>query len=364
MAKNTLGFGIIGCGVISAWHAKAISGVANAKLVAAADVIPERASALAAKWKCEPCPTVAALLKRPDVDIVTIGTPSGTHAELGIEAARAGKHVITEKPIDVTLEKADRLINECQKAGVKLSVVSQFRFQDAIQQALKAVKAGRFGILTNASAYTRWFRSQNYYDSESWRGTKALDGGGCLMNQGIHALDQVILLAGPIKSVRAMTATLAHTIEVEDVAVAAIKFMNGAVGHFVGSTAAYPGQANRVEIHGYKGTACVDLGGKVSNTGDSFADLDGNIRVWEFEDEKGPAGMWGRDVEELPVPRVEISDPDAVNSDNHRRQFEDVVQAVLANREPSVSGAAGRYALKVITAIYESARTGREVEVA
>ncbi|MEK7768007.1 MAG: Gfo/Idh/MocA family oxidoreductase, partial [bacterium] len=266
--------------------------------------------------------------------------------------ARAGKHVVVEKPMDVTLEQADSLIAACRAADVRLSVVSQFRFLDAVVRTREAVAAGRFGRLTLGSAYVKWHRPQSYYDSAAWRGTWALDGGGCLINQSIHAIDQLVHLCGPVARVQAATATLAHAVEVEDVAAAALTFAHGGLGHVLGTTAAFPGQAARLELHGTRGTVCLDLGGRV--------------RLWEFADEQGEPGTWGRAVQEADVVTVRVegaADPKAISVENHRRQFADVAEAIRDGRAPFVSGEEGRKALAVILAIYRSAREGREVAV-
>lgn len=349
-ADRPLGFGIMGCGAISETHARAIGQVEGARVVAACSRMPGKAATFAGAFGCDPVPDLEALLGRPDVDVVVIGTPSGQHAEQGIAAARAGKHVVVEKPVDVSLAKADALIAACREAGVLLSVVSQFRFLAAVVRTKEAFAQGRFGTPTLGSAYIKWYRPQSYYDSAAWRGTWAQDGGGCLMNQGIHAIDQLLHLFGPVERVQGVCATLAHAIEVEDAAVASLKFANGAVGHVVGSTAAFPGQAARLELHGSDGSVCFDLGGA--------------IRVREFRDEKGDPGVWGRTVRETDPAAVRVegaADPRAISVENHRRQFADVADAIRTRRPPAVTGEEGRRAIALILAIYESARTGREV---
>ncbi len=345
-------FGILGCGAISEQHARAIQLIDGASVVAASSRTPEKARRFAAAFHCEPADTLDTLLARPDVDAVVIGTPSGQHAAQGIAAARAGKHVVVEKPLDVSLAAADALIGECRKAGVKLAVISQFRFLEAVQMTREAIAAGRLGRLTLGSAYVKWFRPQSYYDSAAWRGTWAMDGGGCLINQGIHAIDQLLYLFGPVRAVRAHVATQAHTIEVEDTAVAALTFAHGGMGHVVGSTAAYPGQAARLELHGTLGSVVFDLGGR--------------ILIREFGDEKGDPGQWGRTVREPDEPAVGVegaADPKAITVENHRRQFADVVAAIRGGAEPLVNGPEGRRALALIMAIYASAKSGREVVV-
>src|SRR6185503_1266156 len=250
MTPVPIRFGIIGCGAISEQHVRALQLIEGVRVTAAVSRAPEKSAAFAKAFQCDAVDTLESLLARPDVDAVVIGTPSGRHAAQGIAAARAGKHVVVEKPLDVSLAQADALIAACGEAGVKLAVISQFRFLDAVQKTREAIAAGRLGRLTLGSAYVKWFRPQSYYDSAAWRGTWALDGGGCLINQSIHAIDQLLYLFGPVRAVRAAVATRAHAIEVEDTAVAALSFAHGGMGHVVGSTAAFPGQAARLELHG------------------------------------------------------------------------------------------------------------------
>ena len=226
-----LGFGIIGCGMIAKFHAKAIADVRGAKLVACFDQVPAAADKLAETTGCKACHKLDDLLADPAVHIVTIGTPSGAHMEPAVAAARAGKHVIVEKPLEITLRRCDQIIAACQEAGVVLSTIFPSRFHDSSRELKRAVDGGRFGRLTLGDAYVKWYRSQAYYDSGAWRGTWELDGGGALMNQAIHSVDLLTWLMGPVVEVRAKTARLAHErIAVEDVALAAVEFANGALG--------------------------------------------------------------------------------------------------------------------------------------
>ena len=205
-----IGFGVIGCGMISNFHAKAIDDLRGAKLAACFDTFPASADRLAAATGCRPYHKLAELLADRDVDVVVIGTPSGAHMEPAIAAARAGKHVIVEKPLEITLRRCDRIIRECKKNKVRLSAVFPSRFHDSSIELKRAVDAGRFGRLTVGDAYVKWYRSQEYYDSGAWRGTWELDGGGALMNQAIHSVDLLTWLMGPVREIRAQTATLAH----------------------------------------------------------------------------------------------------------------------------------------------------------
>ena len=241
-----LGFGIIGCGMISKFHAKAIAEVPNAQLVGCFDMVPEAAERLAAETGCKAYRDLRSLLKNPDVQVVTIGTPSGAHLEPAVAAARAGKHVIVEKPLEITLKRCDKIIEECGKAGVVLSTIFPSRFHESARLIKGAIEGGRFGRLTIGDAYVKWYRTQQYYDSGAWRGTWKFDGGGALMNQAIHSVDLLAWLMGPVAEISSFTAMLAHErIEVEDVAMATLRFANGALGVIEATTAAYPGAETR-----------------------------------------------------------------------------------------------------------------------
>lgn len=348
--EESYGFGIVGLGVIAPVHAQALAATGGAELVAVMDISPEKAAKFSEKYGGAAHTELEKFLQHPGLDVVTVCTPSGLHAQIGIEAARAGKHVIVEKPIDVSLEAADRLIEECRKAGVKLGVISQQRYSPGIQQIRQALEAGRFGPLIMGEAVVKWYRTQQYYDSGEWRGTYALDGGGALMNQAIHYVDQLQWMMGPVTSIRAMTATLNHKIEVEDVALALLTFASGAVGSIHASTAIYPGLPERLEITGQNGTAIVEAG---------------KVKVWEFKDEKGEVGSYGRKPEEVDAgaSTTGAADPAAVSWAGHAAQFADFVAALRENREPLVNGSEGRKPLEIILGVYKSARENREVKL-
>src|SRR6186713_2446400 len=255
----TYGFGIVGCGMISSFHARAIADVRGAKLVACVSRRLQAAEQFAANHNCRAYADLNAMLADPKVSIVTIATPSGAHMEPAVAAARAGKHVIVEKPLEITLKKCDRMIEACEKACVKLGAIFPSRFHDSSVKIKKAIEGGRFGKLTLGDAYVKWFRTQEYYDSGAWRGTWALDGGGALMNQAIHSVDLLTWLMGPVVEIQANSATLAHVrIEVEDTVVATLRFANGALGVLEATTAAYPGYLKRVEVHGSEGSALLE----------------------------------------------------------------------------------------------------------
>jgi predicted dehydrogenase len=333
-----INFGIIGVGNIAGFHAKAIGMVEGAELVACFARSRENGEKFAAEYGCDYANSLEDLLTRDDIDAVAITTPSGTHTEIGVLAARAGKHVLCEKPLDISVEKIDELIAACDENGVLLGAIFQSRFGPGAQALKNAVDAGRFGKLTQCSAYIPWFRSKEYYASAGWRGTWALDGGGALMNQGIHAIDLLLWLAGEVSEVSAKVQTRLHDIEVEDNAVAWLQFRNGALGVIQGSTACYPGESKRVEIKGEKGSVTL---------------VDDVPTFWEFE-ETAPADEAVLRLRDSASIGGGASDPKAISVEGHRAQYEDFVQAVQHRREPALPGKEGRRAVQLIRAIYDS----------
>jgi UDP-N-acetyl-2-amino-2-deoxyglucuronate dehydrogenase len=344
--KNTIyGIALIGAGNIARTHAAAIAEIPNARLVAICDTSEPACRALAQEMgQVDWTGDLEALLARQDVDVVNICTPSGTHADLGIRAARAGKHLIVEKPLDITLQQADRLIAAARENGVKLSGIFPYRFRQGVHEAKKEIERGRLGQLVLADAYVKWYRSQEYY--HGWHGTWALDGGGALINQSIHSIDLLQWLAGPVRSVYAHTATLAHQMETEDTASALLAFENGAMGVIQGATSCWPGDPARVELHGAQGTIVLE---------------EGRVKAWRLMDaspeEEG--AMTALEAQEGHA----FDDPTAVGHTAHRLQIEDMLEAIAEGREPRVSGAEARKAVEIIRAIYLSARRGEAVHL-
>ena len=338
------GFGIVGTGVIAAVHAEAIAALPGAALVAVTDVAAPAAAAFAGARGCAAEPDLDALLARPDVDVLSVCAPSGLHAEIGIRAAKAGKHLVVEKPVDVTLDAADRLIEAAHAAGVALTVISQHRFDPGLIEAKRLLDEGALGRLVLGEASTKWYRSQAYYESAAWRGTRAMDGGS-LMNQGIHYVDLLRWCMGPVAEVTAVCATQTHEIEVEDTSVAALRFSSGAVGTIVASTAVFPGLAQRLEISGTDGTLTIEDGAIVR-------------RAFGSETDEPGGG---------PPPAATTagtgSDPAALVTASHAAQIADLLAAVQEGGEPAVSGESGRAALEIVCAVYESARAGRPVSL-
>jgi UDP-N-acetyl-2-amino-2-deoxyglucuronate dehydrogenase len=360
MSFEKLRFGILGCGVIGPHHAKAIAGLKSAELVAVADIVPELGEELAEEYGCLRYASLEEMLSGGDLEAVCLCTPSGMHAEGAIASLEAGKHVVIEKPVDVTLEAADRLIEVQRATGGKVAVVSQHRFDAATQYVHEALARGEFGRLTSGSADVRWWRSQSYYDSGGWRGTWELDGGGVLINQAIHSIDLLQWLMGQVVEITAYTGLIAHErIEVEDTAVAILKFANGALGTIVATTAAYPGLSTRIAVHGDRGSAIIDddeltyfHAATEGQEGEAYGAGGGENQAEEImqrcgEAESGPGAG---------------SDPDSLSM-AHRDQIEDFAEAVRDGREPLVNLEEARKPLAIIQGIYESARTGRPVSL-
>jgi len=335
------GFGIVGAGVISATHADAIASIPGARLVAVTDIELERATSLAERHDCAPEPSLDALLARADVDVVSVCVPSGLHAGVGIRAAAAGKHLVVEKPVDVSLEAADRLISAARAGAVLMTVISQHRFDDGLISLRHLLDDGALGRLVLGEASTKWYRSQAYYDSAAWRGTWALDGGS-LMNQGIHYLDLLLWCMGPVAEVTALFSTQTHQIEVEDAALAVLRFASGAVGTVVASTAVFPGFAQRLEVSGTGGSVVIEDGEITS-------------RSVSADSAEGCAGRG--------VPPAAAATPAGLDIASHAAQISDLLDAIDEGRQPSVTGADGRAALEVVLAVYESAREGRTVKL-
>jgi UDP-N-acetyl-2-amino-2-deoxyglucuronate dehydrogenase len=345
----TIGFGIVGCGMISRFHAKAVADIRGAKVVACQDAFPQAADKLAAELGCTAYHDLDALLADPDVEVVTICTPSGLHMEPAVAAAKAGKHIIVEKPLDITLKRCDAMIGAAKKAGVVLSTIFPSRFHKSSQLVKQAIDKGRFGRLTMGDAYVKWFRTQEYYDSGAWRGTWKLDGGGALMNQAVHSVDLLLWFMGPALEVTAFAATLAHQrIEVEDVVVATVRFANGALGVIEASTATWPGELKRIEISGDAGSAIV---------------REEDLAVWKFAKETKADDTIRQSMASRTQTGGGAADPKAIGHHGHTLQFQDVLAAIKKGKQPLIDGPEGRKAVELILAIYKSAETGKPVKL-
>jgi len=358
-STDRLRFALVGAGVIGTHHGRVISQLEEQiELVAVVDPALERAEKLAAERGGKAFASLAEALGGTEIDVVVVCTPTGLHGVVAIEALDAGKHVIIEKPAETTVARTDEIIAAQQRAGTLVTVISQHRFDHATEVAVQAIARGELGRLTTGIASVDWWRGQSYYDSGEWRGTWELDGGGALMNQGVHTVDLLVATMGRPVEVFAYTGTLAHErIEVEDAAVGVVRFENGALGVLHATTAAYPGLSARLQVHGDKGSVVIDndelsfihvtppgssaeekmMGGKSTSIN----------QVADYTAGEAGGAAAGRNPGQL--------------SDAHRYQYLNFL-AALAGREPlRVDLATNRQAISIITGVYESARTGKPV---
>jgi UDP-N-acetyl-2-amino-2-deoxyglucuronate dehydrogenase len=338
---------LVGAGVIGTHHGLVISQLADRiRLAAVADINIERAERLAAKRGGKPFASLTEALAAVDVDIVVVCTPTGRHGDVAIEALAAGKHVIVEKPAEITVARTDEIIEAQREAGTVVTVISQHRFDPASETTLAAIERGELGRLTSGIASIDWWRGQSYYDSGDWRGTWGLDGGGALMNQGVHTVDLLVAALGRPVEVFAYTGTLAHQrIEVEDVAVGVVRFESGALGVLHATTAAYPGLSARLQVHGDRGSAVID--------NDQLVFFETTVPGGAAEEQSYGA------TSARAVPTAG-SDPGRL-SDAHRLQYLNFLGALDGTDRLRVDLETNRQAIAVITGVYESARTGRPV---
>ncbi len=343
----TLGFGIIGVGMIADFHAQAIAHTTGGKLVGVATRNADNARTFAAKHGAALATTsVDELVARPDIHVVCITTPSGAHLEPALAAVRAGKHLVVEKPIEITTERADELLQAADRAGVKISPIFQARFGEGARTIKAAIEAGRFGRLVLASAYVKWHRSAAYYSG--WKGSLKLDGGGALINQAIHAIDLLQWFAGMPEEVFCWSQRRVYThIEAEDTATASLKFANGAFGSIEATTAGWPGWARRIELCGEGGSALLD--------GD-------HIAKWEFRDPQ-PGDDAIRAAKDSAALGSGASEPGAISFEGHRRQIQDLIDAVRENRPVAIDGHEARKAVALIRGLYASAERGAPVKL-
>lgn len=339
--------GVIGAGFIGGFHATSMQAVPEAHLVAACDVVDSpKLGELRELYNIEVYTDPREMLKRKDVAAVTVCTPSGLHGKVAVQALRAGKHALTEKPMDIGLKKADEMIAIARAKGLKLGVISQHRTDPGIVELKEAVASGKLGQVILAEAYVKWYRSQEYYDSGGWRGTWKLDGGGALMNQGVHTVDMLQwIVDSPVESVFAQAATQTHKrIEVEDLAQALLRFKSGAMGSITASTSVYPGLPERIEITGTKGTMIVEKDKVI------FREIAGEAKGASKGDEDDDYG-------------VGAADPKAISNRGHITQIQDFCRAIIEDRDPLISGEEGRKPLEIILAVYESARLDKRVHL-
>lgn len=349
MAERTYGVAVVGAGNIAAAHIYAVEGLPDTRLVGVVGRTPERATKLAEKHGVRAFTSVEEAVAHPEVDIVAICSPSGAHLEPALLAIRAGRHIIVEKPLEVTVERSRQLVDAAAEAGVLVGAIFMSRFAPANALARKAIEEGRLGRLLQLDMYVKWWRDQAYYDSGAWRGTYALDGGGALMNQGIHQLDLLQWLGGDVEQVFAFADTLNHQdIEVEDTLVGVIRFANGAMGQVSAATSLWPGSPKELHVHGTEGHLKI----RDDMLVDWLTRSGGEAEREEMLAQYGGAGQGGS------------SDPMAISFHNHLLQYRDFISAIRENRQPVIDGTEGIKAVRLVEAIYESARSGRPTVLA
>ncbi len=340
---DDLKFALVGCGRISRKHVDAIAKAPNARLVAVCDLKLERAKALGDKLGIPSFENMDDMLRAmPQIDVVNVLTPTGYHAEHVVRVAKHGKHVVVEKPMALRLEDADEMILACDRAGVRLFVVKQNRYNVPVQRLRRALEAGRFGKLVMGTVRVRWCRRQDYYDQDPWRGTWELDG-GVLANQASHHVDLLMWMLGQVESVFAMTATRLVNVETEDTAAVVLRFSSGALGIVEATTATRPVDLEgSISILGERGT--VVIGGFAVN----------ELETWKFEEPL---------PEDATVIEESRTKPDNVYGFGHQSFIENVVKTIRGQGAALVDGLEGRKSIEVINAIYESVQTGREVQL-
>ena len=339
---KTLRFGIIGAGNIAAVHAAAVHGTPNAELVAVSDRDEERGRAFAQKHNVTWHADYRELLRRDDIDAVTLAVPHDLHCPMTIDAANAGKHVLVEKPMALNVAECDAMIAACERAGVTLGVVFQMRFEPLAVKLKQALDAQKLGQLLWVSTNMIWHRTDAYYRSGPWRGTWAHEGGGVLINQAVHFIDLLLWLTGMPNRVTAKMRTLNHQIEVEDGAMAILEYADKRIGLIQATTAAFPGYAERLEFYGSNGSVVYHKG---------KAELEWHL-VEPREDRTDTAEV-----------NSGAANPMDITATAHTTQFQDFANAVREQRKPLVDGHEGRKAVEVIEAIYRSARANESIDL-
>jgi UDP-N-acetyl-2-amino-2-deoxyglucuronate dehydrogenase len=348
MARK-MNFGVLGLGM-GKHHCKAAIAAKNANLLAVCDLDEARLKQSAKEYDCKPYAKYSDMLKDKDIDAICVATESGNHATHGIQAARAGKHIIMEKPIDVTPARVRKLEDVVAETGVKCGCIFQSRMENCNILLKRAIDKGRLGKMIGVHAWLPWFRADDYYEGAhgSWKGTWKLDGGGSLMNQGIHTIDLLCWLAGPVKSVAGFSGVFNHAIESEDQTVAILKFENGAFGSILTTTCCIPGDDQRLYMYGNKG---------------SFAKYGGTVESCDMgtpKERERILSLFGAKKKK----KAGISaDPMAVGADGHALIIADLVKAVQKDRDTVIPIASAKHAVEVACAIFKSNRTGKEVQV-
>lgn len=329
--NRQLSIAVIGCGLIGKYHLRAIQSTPELRLAGVWDAVSEVSDTTATIFNTRAYRSFAELIHDPEVDMVDICLPSGLHSEVGCAAAAAGKHIVVEKPIDITLEKAERLVQTCRESQVYLAVIMQNRFSPSVVKVKRALEENALGRLLAGEATIKWFREPSYYRNSPWKGTKALDGGGALINQGVHTIDLFQWFFGEVRSLTSLVRTTLHEIEVEDLAMALMEFKNGALGTIVGATAMKPGFPERIELYGTQGTIILEAGRVIRWQVDGYSEAD---YIDSAADGNGS------------------SDPGGIPIENHQLQLAAIAKAIIAGTQPPVSGEEALTSLKLILDIY------------
>lgn len=339
---KTYKIGIVGCGTISGTHGEAIESTKYGSLVAAYSRTASKLDAFCNRFGVVGFSDYEKFLSQPDMDTVVICTPSGTHLDYGDLAAQAGKHVIVEKPIEISVERGRALIERCREKNVQLAVIYQNRFIDGVIKMKDTIDEGELGELFMVDTSVKWFRDQDYYDSAEWRGTLSLDGGGAVINQAIHTVDLMLWLCGDIESLFAFKGTFTHEgIEGEDNAVAALKFKSGVIGVFKASTSVVPPMKRKIAVHGTGGTALLD--------GDVFRMMVSERDLKEDSDNNHASGSSG------PLA--------GMTTNYHKKQYDQILEAFQHNEKPVVSGEESLKSLAIVEALYKSAERKEEIHI-
>jgi predicted dehydrogenase len=354
MSDRPIRFAVVGLGM-GVHHCKDLQDAQGCELAAICDTDPDRLEKNRRQFQVKATESYAEILRDPDIHVVNVCTPSGSHADLSVQALKAGKHVVCEKPPDVTVEAVDRMIAAQKETGRKLMVIFQSRFEPIYQRMRETIHEGRLGNLVGVHGTVNWYRAQSYFDCPGmWKGTWRWDGGGSLANQGVHTVDVLQWLGGPVVEVYGKFGVFAHEIETEDKTVAVLTFANGALGTLTTTTAAYPGLDRSVLIHGARGSMVAE---------DDLLTrwvIQGESREAEREEEKRMLARFGKKEQRE---SSTASDPFAFATRGHLLQFEAMAEAIRSDTPPPNSIETARHTVEILTAIYESGRTNKPVRI-
>ncbi len=330
-------FGVIGCGFIAGIHAMAINDIEGTEIVGAYDPFEKAADAYCEKWNAKKYLSEEELLADENIDIVCICTPSGNHAATAIAAMKSGKNVVVEKPMAINKEDCQRIVDTQNETGKSCVVISQLRFSETSKKVKAALNDNKLGKLVECGVHMKYFRSEEYYASSNWRGTWAMDGGGALMNQGIHGIDLMLYYMGDVKSVSAFCRTLRHNIEVEDTAVAIVEFKNGAIGTIEGTTSVTPGYPRQFEICGTEGSIILEEDAVVN---------------WDIS---------GEEQEKQEALVSSHADPTKISFAGHKAQIQNLINHLENGEKILIDANEGRRSVELICAIYESSKLGKKI---